>query len=172
MLHAFWLGFWHSVCAPLSWLFIILILRMVAPTIVRPASSDLARAAAFPIVVALAVAIFIPTSSIMGAALVMRTGGTLGEVLLEDLALSGPRHIHAPAREAGSQARVLPILADRQGKLLLHHCHQGRVVRLAQFHLQGFYRAERIRHKGRLVGTPLDNIDFFIVQFMHNVIDA
>ncbi len=46
------------------------------------------------------------------------------------------------------------------------------MIHIAQLHLQRLDRAEGVRNKACLIGTPLDDIDFLVVQFMHDIVNA
>src|SRR5450755_283151 len=92
--------------------------------------------------------------------------------LFELFALGGFCDIDAPARQLCCQAGVLPIFSNGQRQLLLVYRHDRRMIGLAQFHLERLHRTERVRDEGSLIGTPLDDVNFFIVQLAYNIIDA
>src|SRR6266536_1546904 len=92
--------------------------------------------------------------------------------LLELFALGGFRHIDAPARQLGCQPGVLPIFPNGERQLFLVHRHDRRMIGFAQLRLKRLHRAERVRDEGRLVRTPLDDVNFFVVQFAYDIVDA
>src|SRR5579884_527127 len=89
-----------------------------------------------------------------------------------DFAFSRFGDIDAPAGQFGGQASVLSIFADGERKLPLRHRDERGVVGFAQFHLKWLHRAERVGDEGGRVWTPLDDIDFLVVEFAHDIVDA
>src|SRR5581483_945816 len=127
-------------------------------------------------IVAVMSAALMATAAIMATLRTTRRGtdGFLDriEALVKNFAFGGFSDIDAPSGKFCGKASILPIFANGKRQLLLRNSHESGMIRIAKFHLERLHWTERVSHKGSGFGAPLDDIDFLIVQFVHNVIDA
>src|SRR5215218_4293869 len=91
-------------------------------------------------------------------------------LLLGELGLGAD--VDAPAGEAGGEAGVLALAADRQRQLVVGHDHRRLLVGVVDQHLTHTRGAERLGHEaGRLVVVG-DDVDLLAAQLGHDHADA
>ena len=80
--------------------------------------------------------------------------------------------VHAPARQLGGQAGVLPLLADGQRQGVVGHDHLGLFRLVIQDDALHLGRAEGVGDERLLVLRPGHHVDLFAVQLVDDVLDA
>src|SRR5579883_1050732 len=146
---------------------------ILAATMVRASVAAFALAALVTISTVSSLAAFMSPAALPVAARVGCNGfAGLFLKFVIDFALSRFGDIDAPTGQLGGQARVLSIFADGERQLPLRHRDERGVIRFAQFHLQWLHRTERVGDEGSRVWTPLDDVDFLVVEFAHNIVDT
>src|SRR6266540_1049021 len=95
-----------------------------------------------------------------------------GDLFIEP---DGRRHfgfdVHLPAGDSGRQPRILPALADGQGKLIVDHDDLDALVRLVDLEGLELRRTQGIGDEVANVGIPTDDIDLLIVELPDDVFD-
>ena len=81
-------------------------------------------------------------------------------------------HLHVPAHKLGSEAGILAATADCLAQIFFIHRDvndTSSLVKSDAANLSGF---KRLSHKFVDVIRPTDDVDFFIIQFAHDVLNA
>src|SRR5215217_3607521 len=98
------------------------------------------------------------------AGLLLLVAGVL--LLLGELGLRAD--VDAPAGQAGGEAGVLALAADRERQLVVGHDHRRLAVLVVDQHLADARRAERLRDEPRGLVVVGDDVDLLAAQLGHH----
>ena len=94
----------------------------------------------------------------------------IGNTLLKLLVLTFvPADLDIPAHELGAQSAILATSANRLAELIFVNGDRNHLVFLVQTDSTDISWLQRIHHKSGRIITPANDINFFVVEFTHDV---